>query len=74
MRMVVGFPGIEFCLADQLGTGSTKSYAEKRLLALIEKRIAETGESPRQAEYQVALTAEGKAAWEAARNESLRRG
>ena len=74
MRMVVGFPGVEFCLAEQVGTGSTKSSAEKRFLALVEKRMAETGEDGRKAEYAVALTLEGKTAWEEARRECLRRG
>ncbi len=70
----VGFPGMVFLLAEQVGTLSDMSSAEKRFLALVEKRMAETGEDARKAEYAVALTLQGKTAWEEARRECLRRG
>jgi hypothetical protein len=51
-----------------------ESDAEKRFQDLVKKRMAETHENLAAAQYAVALTAEGREAWEGARKARLRKG
>lgn len=74
MDWLVGFPGAEFYMATDPGFASVKSASHRRLLSLIKKHMEVTGQNVHMAEFAVLLTPEGKAAWEEARRECLRRG
>lgn len=75
MERRVGFHGRKFFMSDvMIDLPEPESEAERRFQDLVKKRIAETRENPVAAEYAVALTPEGQAAWEEARRARLRRG
>lgn len=60
--------------ADEVGYGSSESFAEKRWAEMVKNCMAETGKSQRHAEYAVALTPEGQRVWEEVRKAALKRG
>lgn len=61
-------------MAEKDDFPAPESDAEKRFQTMVKKRMEEKGENMAAAEYGVALTAEGQAAWEEARKARLRRG
>ncbi len=68
------FRGARYFMTDAIDFPIPESDAERRFQDLVKKRIAETRESPVAAEYAVALTPEGEAAWEEARKARLKKG
>ncbi len=63
----------KFFMAEGIDFPAPKSEPERRFQDLVKKRVAETHENLAMAEYAVALTTEGRAAWEEARKERLKR-
>ena len=74
MERRVGFVGTKGFTSAAIDFPKPESDAEKRFQDLVKKRIDETRENPVMAEYAVALTPEGQAAWEEARRARLKRG
>ncbi len=54
-----------------LGFSFARTDAGQRFLRLMKNRMEESGDTAREAQYAVGLTAEGRAAWEEARKASL---
>ncbi len=72
MKGLVRSRGARFSMAVDLPI--PESEAERRFQNLVKAHIEATGDNPTMAEYAVALTPEGKAAWEEARKARLKRG
>ena len=74
MERRVGFVGTKGFTSAAIDFPKPESEAEKRFQNLVKAHHRATGDNPVMAEYAVALTPEGKAAWEEARKARLKRG